>query len=43
MVTLPYVFEAITSGLLIPVIIMIVSVAWLTGIAIKAMKSKDLV
>lgn len=32
-----------TSGLLIPLIISIVASAWLIGILIKAMKSKDLV
>jgi len=37
------VFEAMTSPLLVPLIVSIVAVAWVVGIAIKAMKSKDLV
>lgn len=37
------VFNIATSGLLIPLILSIVASAWLLGIAIKAMKSKDLV
>jgi len=32
-----------TSGLFIPLVIAIVSTAWLIGIATKAMKSNDLV
>jgi len=37
------VFNAMTSPLLIPLVVSIVAVAWVIGIAIKAMKSKDLV
>jgi len=32
-----------TTGLLIPLIISVISVVWLIGIAVKAMKSKDLI
>lgn len=32
-----------TSGLFIPLMVSIIGVAWLTGLAIKSMKSKDLV
>lgn len=38
-----YVFGLVTSGLFIPMVVSIVGVTWLVGIAIKAMKSKDLV
>jgi len=37
------VYNAITTGFIVPLIISVVSVAWLVGIMIKAMKSKDLV
>jgi len=37
-----YVFEAVTSGLFIPLIVAILFPAWLIGLAVKAMKSKDL-
>lgn len=38
-----YVFEALTSGLMIPMFVSIIATAWAVGIAIKAMKSSDLV
>jgi len=36
------VFDTITTGYFVPLFISILSVAWLIGIATKAMKSKDL-
>ena len=36
------IFTAITTGYAVPLFISILSVAWLVGIMIKAMKSKDL-
>jgi len=37
------VFTIATTGLYIPLVIGIISTAWLIGIATKAMKSQDLV
>lgn len=37
------IFGVVTSGLFIPLILSIVSVAWVVGLAIKAMRSNDLV
>ena len=37
------VFSIATTGLFIPLLIAIISTAWLIGIATKAMKSNDLV
>jgi len=37
------ILTSITTGLIVPLFISILSVAWLIGIMIKAMKSRDLV
>jgi len=38
-----YVLNTLTTGFLVPLFISILSVVWLVGIVVKAMKSKDLV
>jgi len=37
------VLNAVITGMTVPLIVTVVSTAWLIGIAIKAMKSNDLV
>jgi len=37
------ILSAITTGYAVPLFLSVLSVAWLVGIMVKAMKSKDLV
>jgi len=41
--TLTFAITQITGGYIVPMVVLIIAVSWISGIAIKAMKSTDLV